>query len=139
MPDYQLHAAEYSLRSQISPLLYVTPTISTYLASIRCQFHTDTHSFDTYTLILSFHHRLSGRDSSVSIATCYRLDGKGIESRWRARFSAPVQTGPRTHPASCTMGTGSFPSVKRSRRGADTHPIFSAEVFNWVELHLYPP
>jgi hypothetical protein len=28
-----------------------------------------------------------------------------------ARFSA-VQTGPGTHPASCTMGTGSFPGVK---------------------------
>jgi len=26
-----------------------------------------------------------------------------------ARFSAPVQTGPGAHPASCTMGTGSFP------------------------------
>jgi len=26
-----------------------------------------------------------------------------------ARFSAPVQTGPEAHPASCTMGTGSFP------------------------------
>ena len=29
-----------------------------------------------------------------------------------ARFSAPVQTGPRSHPASCTMGTGSFSGVK---------------------------
>jgi len=29
-----------------------------------------------------------------------------------ARFSAPVQTGPGAHPASCTMGTGSFPGVK---------------------------
>ena len=29
-----------------------------------------------------------------------------------ARFSAPVQTGPGAHPASCTMGTGSFPEVK---------------------------
>jgi len=28
------------------------------------------------------------------------------------RFSAPVQTGPEAHPASCTMGTGSFPRVK---------------------------
>ena len=26
-----------------------------------------------------------------------------------ARFSAPIQTGPGAHPASCTMGTGSFP------------------------------
>jgi len=24
------------------------------------------------------------------------------------RFSAPVQSGPGVHPASCTMGTGSF-------------------------------
>jgi len=29
-----------------------------------------------------------------------------------ARFSAPVQTGPGAHPASCTMGTGSFQGVK---------------------------
>jgi len=33
----------------------------------------------------------------------------------RARFSAPVQTGPGAHPASCTMGTGSFLGVKCSR------------------------
>ena len=32
-----------------------------------------------------------------------------------ARFSAPVQTGPGAHPASCTMGTGSFPGVKSGR------------------------
>ena len=29
-----------------------------------------------------------------------------------ARFSAPVQTGPGAHPASCTMDTRSFPEVK---------------------------
>ena len=29
-----------------------------------------------------------------------------------SRFSAPVQTGPESHPASCTIGTGSFPEVK---------------------------
>ena len=38
-----------------------------------------------------------------------------------ARFSAPVQTGPGAHPASCTMGTRSFPGVKRPGRGVD-HP-----------------
>ena len=32
-----------------------------------------------------------------------------------ARFSAPVQTGPEAHPASCTMGTGSLPGVKSGR------------------------
>jgi hypothetical protein len=31
----------------------------------------------------------------------------------RARFSATVQTGPEDHPTSCTMGTGSYPGVKR--------------------------
>ena len=62
-----------------------------------------------------------GRDSSVGIATRYGPDGPGIESRCRVRFSAPVQTGPGAHPASCTMGTGSFLGVKRSGRGAD-HP-----------------
>ena len=33
----------------------------------------------------------------ASIATRYGLDGPGIESRWGARFSAPVQTGPGAH------------------------------------------
>jgi len=32
-----------------------------------------------------------------------------------ARFFAPVQTGPGAHPASSTMGTGSFPGVKSGR------------------------
>jgi hypothetical protein len=46
------------------------------------------------------------------VATGYGLDGPGIESRWGARFSASVQTGPGAHPTSCTMGTGNFPGVK---------------------------
>jgi len=59
--------------------------------------------------------------STVSIATRYGLDGPGIEFRWGARFSAPVQTGPGAHPASYTMGTGSFPGVKRPGRDVE-HP-----------------
>jgi hypothetical protein len=62
--------------------------------------------------------------NSVSIATGYGLDGPGIESRWGARFSAPVQTGPGAHPASCTMGTGSFPRVEIGRGVTLTpHPL----------------
>ena len=45
----------------------------------------------------------------------------GIESRWGAKFSAPVQTGPGAHPASCKMGTGSFPGVK-SGQGVTLSP-----------------
>jgi len=55
------------------------------------------------------------------------------------RFPAPVQTGPEAHPASCTMGTGSFPGVKWPGRGVDHPPPSSAEVKERVELYLYSP
>jgi hypothetical protein len=60
-------------------------------------------------------------DSSVGIATCYRLDGPGSNPGRGAKFSAPVQTGPEAHSASYTMGTGFFPRVKRPGRGVE-HP-----------------
>ena len=67
---------------------------------------------------------LGGQGSSVGLVTVYGLDGLGIEVRWGARFSAPVQIGPGAHPASCTMGTGSFPGVqKRKRHAADPSPL----------------
>jgi hypothetical protein len=56
-----------------------------------------------------------------------------------ARFSAPVQTDPGAYPASCTMGTGSFPGVKRPGRGVDHPPLSSAEVKERVELYLCSP
>ena len=41
-----------------------------------------------------------------------------------ARFSAPVRTGPGAHPASCTMGTGSFLGVRCCRGVTLTpHPL----------------
>ena len=41
-----------------------------------------------------------------------------------ARFSAPVQTGPEAHPASCTMGIGSFPELRCGRGVTLTpHPV----------------
>ena len=65
-----------------------------------------------------------GPGSVVGIATAYKLDGPGIESRWGARFSAPVQTVPEAHPASCTMCTGSFPGVRCCRSVMLTpHPL----------------
>ena len=70
------------------------------------------------------HLPMRGPGSSVSISTGYGLDGPRIESRWGARFSAPVQTDPRPNPASCTMGTGSFPGVKSGRGMTLTpHPL----------------
>ena len=68
----------------------------------------------------------------------YGLDGPGIKYRWGSRFSAPLQAGPRAHPASYTMGTGSFPGVKRPERGVDHPPSSSAEVKERVVIPLLP-
>jgi hypothetical protein len=81
-----------------------------------------------------------GPGRSVGIATGYGLDGPGIESQWGARFSAPVQTGPGAHPASCTMGTGSFPGVESGRSVTLTpHSLLVSRSKNRVELYLYSP
>jgi hypothetical protein len=65
-----------------------------------------------------------GSGSVIGISTTYGLDGQGIESRWGARFSAHVQTGPEAHPASWTMGTGSFLGVRCGRSVTLTpHPL----------------
>jgi len=66
-----------------------------------------------------------GRDSSIGIATCCGLGCTGIKSRWGAIFSAPVKTGPGSHPASYTMGTRSLPGVKQPGCGVD-HPTHLA-------------
>ena len=61
------------------------------------------------------------RDGSVGIATRYEVDGPGIESRWGARFSAPVQTGPEAHPALLYNEHRVFLREKRPGRGVH-HP-----------------
>jgi hypothetical protein len=64
-----------------------------------------------------------GPGSVVGIATGYGLNGPGIES-WRGHDFSPVQTGPGANPASCKMGTGSFPGVKSGRGVTLTlHPL----------------
>ena len=54
-----------------------------------------------------------------------------------ARFTAPVHTGPGTHPASSSIATGYFPGVKRLDPGLD-HPAPSSAEVKGVELYLYP-
>jgi hypothetical protein len=73
--------------------------------------------------------------SSVGIATHYGLHGQGIKSRRGAR-SAPVQTGPGAHPASCSIGTRSFPRIKWKVRDVDS-PSSSAGIKERVELYIY--
>ena len=64
-------------------------------------------------LKLVFPYNLSascGPGSVVRITTGYGLDGRGSNTVG-ARFSANFHTGPVTHTASCTMGTGSCVGV----------------------------
>jgi len=83
---------------------------------------------------------ISGPGSVVGIATGYGLDGLGIESRWGARFSAPVQTCPGAHPASCTMGTGSFQGVNSGRGVTLTpHPLLVPWLWKSRAIPLLPP
>jgi len=49
----------------------------------------------------------------------------------------PVQTGSQAHPASYTMGTGSFLGVKRPGCGVDHPPPSSAEVKERAELYRH--
>jgi len=80
----------------------------------------------------------SGLGSSVSIVTELWVGWSRIESQWWRDFS-PVQTGPGAHPASCTMGTGSFPGVKCGWGVLlTTHPFLVPQSWR-VELYLYPP
>jgi hypothetical protein len=104
-----------------------------YRASVPVQGGTLPFTFLIYAM------RTVGGDSSVGIATRYGLDGPGIESRWKARFSAPVQSGPGAHPASCTMGTGYFPRVEQPGRGGNHPSPHSVEVKERVQLYVYSP
>jgi hypothetical protein len=74
-------------------------TVLKYMTPYRLIIYTPTHTWE-------------GPNSVVGIATGYGLDEPRIKSRWGARFSAPVRTGPEAHRTSCTTGSGSFPGVK---------------------------
>jgi hypothetical protein len=77
--------------------------------------------------------------SSVCIATGYGLGGPGIESRWRAIFSAPVQTVPVAHPTSCTIGNGSFPGVNSGKGVKLTpHPLLVPCLWKSRAIPLLP-
>jgi hypothetical protein len=78
--------------------------------------------------------------TSVGITTGYGLHCPGIESRWKAKFSAPVQTGPGAHPAFCTLGTRSFRGVKSGRGVTLTpHPLLVPLVMKEYSYTFTPP
>ena len=74
------------------------------------------------------------RDSVVGIGTGWKVRGSNSGG---SRSSAPVHNVPGAHPASCTMGTMSFPGLKQAGSGIDYSPPSSTEVQERVELYLY--
>jgi len=52
---------------------------------------------------------LGGQDR---VATRYRLDGPGMESRWKAIIPVLVKSGPSSHPVSVKWASDLFPGVK---------------------------
>jgi len=80
-----------------------------------------------------------GRDSSAGIATCYRLDGLGIEPRWRRDF--PHLSRPALGPTQSSIQRvpGLSRGVKRPGRSADHTLPFGAKVKERVQLYLYFP
>jgi len=79
----------------------------------------EVHFIYIYLLIYILH----GPVSSVSIVTEQWAGRSGVESRWGRDF-LPIQASPGAHPASCKMGTGSFPGVNCGRGMLlTTHPL----------------
>jgi hypothetical protein len=83
----------------------------------------------------------------AGIATCYGLDGLGIESRWGRDFLHPSRPalGPTQPPIQWVPGLFpggkkvSFLGVKRPGRGVDHPPSSTAGIKERVELYLYSP
>ena len=90
------------------------------------------------TVVFNFRHNLFRGPRWLSrYSDSLRAGRSGDRIPVGARFSVTVQTGPGAPPASFSMGTGSFPWVKRPTRGVDHPPPSSAEVEGRVELSLY--
>ena len=67
------------------------------------------------------------------------LDGRGLNTCEGEIFCA-VQTDLKAHPASCTMGTGSFPWVKQLQHNIDHLPPSTAMLqMGWSYKILPPP
>jgi len=87
-----------------------SPFTLLYICNIIIILYCYNYIFILYYIIVT----LCGPGSPVGIATDYGISGPGSNPGGGEIFS-PVQTGPGAHPASCTMGTGSFPVVKCGR------------------------
>ena len=112
------HSTSLPVRSLFYFPYYFYRSYNSWILSIQSKY---SHSF---LLLFAWHdsHTLWAGELS-RYSDWLRAGRSGIESRWGRDFS-PVQTGPGAHPASCKMGTGSFPWVHCGRGVLlTTHPL----------------
>ena len=83
--------------------------------------------------------RVASLNIVVHITTRYGAGRSRDRIPVEARLSAPVQTGPEAHPAPYTMGTGSFPGVKRPERGVDHPPLLARSLKKEQSCTTTPP
>jgi len=115
-----------------NPWIVISAPSNAYLVCCR---HAETALLLCYLLLQLF---ACGPDSSVGIATDYRLDVSGPNPGGDEIFR-PSRPALGARPAFCKMGTGSFPGVKYGRCVLlTTHP-FWCRGHGIVELYLYPP
>ena len=108
--NIQLRSSFNTLNAQLNPVCHLLALLGAH------------HILHVSRIKVNALHSYSGRrDSSVGIATRYGMDGPGIETLWKRDFPHPP-VGLGAHPASYTMGTESFPGVKRLGRGAGRLP-----------------
>jgi len=130
------------LAHKISGSIYLCPyhlyarAVTTYTAlpteHVTCINRSVRHEIDLTTLVT-----WAGIAQLVQrLATCCTV--RGSNSGGRRDFPHPSRPALGAHPASCTMGTGSFPGVQRPGRGVDNSIRSTAEFKERVELCLYP-
>ena len=104
------------------------------IASIATDYATVTMSMKLRTVVHDTYYQKHSYESLFVIAV-----RPGDRIPVRARFLAPVQTGPGAQPPCYKMGTGSFPLVKRPRPGINHPPASSAEVTVRVQVYSALP
>ena len=79
--------------------------------------------------------RVSQHPSSGVLKTVTAASGTGHNTG----AATSLQAGAGAHPASGTMGTGSFLGVKRMGRGFDHSSTYSSQVKERVQLYIHSP
>ena len=108
-----------------------TPTLLLFIPNVAAVNSGETVKCVQFVSLCSTYGVTSGKGHSIYLkgirenySDWLRAGRSGDRIPVEARFSAPVQTGPGAHTASCTIGTGSFPGVKSGRDVTlTTHPL----------------